>query len=316
MFHFSIHRAYLCCFIFLNALYVWWSVFCAATVFFFFRTMLLMPVSFFDKNSLENKSNREKSENSEYLSPEGDKGEIIGLKTADTPPLETGSDASLPAITSFQIIKILSTKKFLPFLAMFILTDLRLHFIWQSKNPWLNWLSDNDQKFVSNCTNMWSMLTFLSIIFASIQGFFIKGKKRKSYAKIMVFLSILCFVSDMLKSIKHQNYYLVGMIFLLDVYFRTNFYAALDIFLFSEMPLNVYGRTHGFMFLLGGSLTILQQYFLRFAQVYGWSILQLGLGFMCFIPSLWFYFSHSKNIDARTLFEQAKAEIEDEKCKD
>merc|ERR1712127_27909 len=133
----------------------------------------------------------------------------------------------------------------------------------------------------------------------------------------MVFLSILCFVSDMLKSIKHQNHYLVGVIFLLDVYFRTNFYAALDIFLFSEMPLNVYGRTHGFMFLLGGSLTILQQYFLRFAQVYGWSILQLGLGFMCFIPSLWFYFSHSRNSDTRTLFDQAKAQIDHEqKIKD
>ena len=103
-------------------IHVWWMVFMGATIFFFFRTFLLMPVMFFDKNSPE-KTGEEEEE--EEANPENE-----SLRGDDV------QSRSQEEVSSKQLVKILlGTRKFLPFLAMFLLTDLREKKAGRKKNP-------------------------------------------------------------------------------------------------------------------------------------------------------------------------------------
>merc|ERR1711976_16323 len=126
-------------------IYVWWSIFCGATIFFLFRTLFLMPVMFFDKK-VDKK--RQKLENSEAV--------LLKDQNQNEQSETTVNQPEKPPVSNRKILEYVATTKFMAFVPWFLIMDLREKFFLQSVNPWLNWQGNNDQDFTSKYTDLFS----------------------------------------------------------------------------------------------------------------------------------------------------------------
>jgi len=286
-------------------IYVWWSVFCAATVFFFFRTMLLMPVSFFDKKSEKKALQKAKKES-----------EVILLKDVSDQnqnEISENSDSKdepvvKPSVSNRKILQYVMTAKFIAFVPWFLIMDLREKFFLQSVNPWLNWQGDNDAKFTSQYTDLFSIMQLLALPCATFSGGVISfgtwyykkyhnldptkpsemiSIKRYCLSWLFLTIALLTTVWSWMASFKLKSAWWNNVIFFLCIFTRTNMYTIWNIWTLTEFPDNAFGRLSGVIVFILGIFSASQQVMLRIAQKQGWKEVQIWFAVAVMLVGLW-----------------------------
>ena len=128
------------------------------------RTVFLFPKMFVEKEEFLNVERKE----SDTTDIDITKEEQVALKGDQTS--EKLKPSELPKISSKQIYNWFLMPEFFFFIPWLTFINLNLNFFHQNLNAWLTEISDNDDTFVSNMTDLFSYIQPIAIVFSQVGG--------------------------------------------------------------------------------------------------------------------------------------------------